>query len=698
MCACLPACLPELRVRRWQVETPAERKKGKKGGIVGGIVSKAVDTAGAGVKVVGGGALSKATSVDAAHVKNLRKFMDLKVFSSTEEANRLELERQRGEREKWCGILHPETGVSTFYNQMHIIFLLYVMISLPVRTAFQITPTVDDWAFWVDLFIDAAIVLDIVLNFSRYQFEKGVLVTDRATIRSSYLKSWFAIDVISVMPFDHIVRLFLAQSADEENLARATRFMRFTRIMRFARLIKLAKHQQLETAIRNLQQFLNSVGVTAMELEFALRQLGLVCILLGVVHMVGCMWLHVGRSGLMALDADGLPAPEGWLFVDGWLPNNGTAGQLSHCWANHCWPDNVYIHEQYVSALYWAMVTMCTVGYGDVLPITTGERTVAIAVMCIGTFLYAYIIGAFSTIMAHNGYDKARYDTKIRQVETWLNFIDAEPETIERTLKFYEYRYQNKLMFDDHRIVEELPAKLRGDLVLHRFEKTIDNVPFFRNLREDTLVAVCMHFHQFAVLPGDFITHRGDPYRELLVLTKGICRTVPEMMDSPRSSISPRASKRSISSSPAVSRPIDVVVEYVTGAFFGDLEFLGLSDERQNDIQAKVYCELSSLHPKDVEEVIRGSPQLQQRLHRYVELKTRLAELAAEGGLTEMEIERVKQEMEDDIDETLSETQPDSLTAEEMQMMLGEEESDMKKILRAVEDISERLAKLEKNK
>ena len=140
------------------------------------------------------------------------------------------------------------------------------------------------------------------------------------------------------------------------------------------------------------------------------------------------------------------------------------------------------------------------------------------------------------------------------------------------------------------------------------------------------------------------------------------------------------------------------MVEYVTGAFFGDLEFLGLSDERQNDIQAKVYCELSSLNPKDVEEVISGSPQLQQRLHRYVELKTKLAELAAEGGLTEMEIERVKQEMEDDIDEPLSETQLDSLTAEEMQMMLGEEESDMKKILRAVEDISERLAKLEKTK
>lgn len=219
--------------------------------------------------------------------------------------------------------------------------------------------------------------------------------------------------------------------------------------------------------------------------------------------------------------------------------------------------DNVYIHEQYVDAVYWAIVTMSSVGYGDVLPVTTSERTIAIFVIVLGAFLYAYIIGAFSTIMAHNDYDKARYDTKIRQVLTWLKFIDADPVSIERTLKFYEYRFQNKLMFDDHKIVEELPVKLQTDLVLHRFEKTIATVPFFKNLREDTMVAICMQFHQFAVMPGDYITHRGDPYRELLVLTKGVCRTVPEGhtgSESPRSS--PRRSQRS-----ATIGPIDAVVE-----------------------------------------------------------------------------------------------------------------------------------------
>eukprot|EP01043_Picozoa_sp_COSAG02_P074130 COSAG02_NODE_14703_length_1245_cov_1.256545_1_plen_115_part_10 len=76
--------------------------------------------------------------------------------------------------------------------------------------------------------------------------------------------------------------------------------------------------------------------------------------------------------------------------------------------------NNVYIHEQYIDAVYWAIVTMSSVGYGDVLPVTNTERTVSIFVIVLGTFLYAYIIGAFSTIMAHNDYDKARYDTKMR--------------------------------------------------------------------------------------------------------------------------------------------------------------------------------------------------------------------------------------------------------------------------------------------
>ena len=101
----------------------------------------------------------------------------------------------------------------------------------------------------------------------RYYWDKGALVTDTAVIRRKYLRGWFVIDFVSVLPFDHLVRL-LAPSGDKENLARTTRFMRFTRIMRFARLIKLAKLTQLQDAMETLQAFLDNIGISVMDMEF----------------------------------------------------------------------------------------------------------------------------------------------------------------------------------------------------------------------------------------------------------------------------------------------------------------------------------------------------------------------------------------------------------------------------------------------
>ena len=199
-----------------EVETSAGPKKSK--GLLGAAAAKAAsaaasaaDAAGSAAGAAAGAAAGVAGKVppsptmsDAGQVKNLKKFMHLNgahppallrshppassvapsaelrklnqppvcwiflrcsVFASTEEADRLEHEQDQKNREMWFGILHPDTGVSIFYNQVHIFFLLYMLAFLPVRTAFQISPGTDEWAFWADLVIDIAIMFDIFLNF-----------------------------------------------------------------------------------------------------------------------------------------------------------------------------------------------------------------------------------------------------------------------------------------------------------------------------------------------------------------------------------------------------------------------------------------------------------------------------------------------------------------------------------------------------
>ena len=76
------------------------------------------------------------------------------------------------------------------------------------------------------------------------------------------------------------------------------------------------------------------------------------------------------------------------------------------------------------------------------------------------------------------------------------------------------------------------------------------------------------------------------------------------------------------------------MIEYPTGTFFGEMEFLGVSDSRPNSIRAKpghIACELSSLHPKDIRGIVAESEALRWRMQKYKQLKQTLALMAAHG-------------------------------------------------------------------
>lgn len=52
--------------------------------------------------------------------------------------------------------------------------------------------------------------------------------------------------------------------------------------------------------------------------------------------------------------------------------------------------------EQFYSALYCAVITMSTVGFGDVVPVSHVGRIITIASSIWGTFIFTLVIVAFS--------------------------------------------------------------------------------------------------------------------------------------------------------------------------------------------------------------------------------------------------------------------------------------------------------------
>ncbi len=65
--------------------------------------------------------------------------------------------------------------------------------------------------------------------------------------------------------------------------------------------------------------------------------------------------------------------------------------QYYDCWINYNQLIGKDWTEAYTTSLYYAVVTMITLGYGDLVPRTTNERiyVIVIALICCGVFAYS---------------------------------------------------------------------------------------------------------------------------------------------------------------------------------------------------------------------------------------------------------------------------------------------------------------------
>eukprot|EP01043_Picozoa_sp_COSAG02_P115828 COSAG02_NODE_52209_length_309_cov_0.771429_1_plen_103_part_11 len=70
--------------------------------------------------------------------------------------------------------------------------------------------------------------------------------------------------------------------------------------------------------------------------------------------------------------------------------------------------------------------------------------------------------------------------------------------------------------------------------------------------------------------------------------------------------------------------------EYYPGAFFGESQFLGFDNEREVSIRARTFCECFSLHPEDMDPVLRLHPKLKRRLTHYSKLKKQIEQRLVE--------------------------------------------------------------------
>ncbi|XP_066467850.1 potassium voltage-gated channel subfamily H member 1 [Tiliqua scincoides] len=387
----------------------------------------------------------------------------------------------------------------TTWDWVILILTFYTAILVPYNVSFKTKQNNVAWLV-VDSIVDVIFLVDIVLNFhTTFVGPAGEVISDPKLIRMNYLKTWFVIDLLSCLPYD-VINAF--ENVDEgiSSLFSSLKVVRLLRLGRVAR--KLDHYIEYGAAVLVL----------------------LVCVFGLAAHWLACIWYSIGDYEVINEDTNKI-RNESWLYQLG--ESIGSPYQYNKSGTGK-WEGGPSKDSVYISSLYFTMTSLTSVGFGNIAPTTDGEKIFAVAMMMIGSLLYATIFGNVTTIFQQMYANTNRYHEMLNSVRDFLKLYQVPKGLSERVMDYIVSTWSMSRGIDTEKVLQICPKDMRADICVHLNRKVFKEHPAFRLASDGCLRALAMEFQTVHCAPGDLIYHAGESVDNLCFVVSGSLEVIQD--------------------------------------------------------------------------------------------------------------------------------------------------------------------------
>ena len=236
---------------------------------------------------------------------------------------------------------------------------------------------------------------------------------------------------------------------------KAMKSLKLLRFLKLGRLLKLSKilgNLDRDT-LDKIEDFMQSGGTRSF-VVFAQLIIGLTY----ACHILACGYVLVGRYGYTTYNDGSLEETNNG---GNWLAKENLGPWKARDTAGLTPADDHKVMTIYIGAFYFALTTMTSVGYGDILPYNNAERVYAIILEFIGAIIFAMVIAQITAVVA-------TMDTNARhmaeQLDAVTSFVDMRrfPERLGRRIRrHFRHFYAQKSAIDEVKIFNEMNQTLR---------------------------------------------------------------------------------------------------------------------------------------------------------------------------------------------------------------------------------------------
>ncbi|XP_038151598.1 potassium voltage-gated channel subfamily H member 1a isoform X6 [Cyprinodon tularosa] len=386
----------------------------------------------------------------------------------------------------------------TTWDWVILILTFYTAIMVPYNVSFKTKQNNVTWLV-VDSIVDVIFLVDIVLNFhTTFVGPAGEVISDPKLIRMNYLKTWFVIDLLSCLPYD-VINAF--ENVDEgiSSLFSSLKVVRLLRLGRVAR--KLDHYIEYGAAVLVL----------------------LVCVFGLAAHWLACIWYSIGDYEVVDEETN-IVRTDSWLYILG----NSMGRPYRFNVSSGIWEGGPNKDSLYITSLYFTMTSLTSIGFGNIAPTTDGEKIFAVAMMMIGSLLYATIFGNVTTIFQQMYANTNRYHEMLNSVRDFLKLYQVPKGLSERVMDYIASTWSMSRGIDTEKVLQICPKDMRADICVHLNRKVFKEHPAFRLASDGCLRALAMEFQMIHCAPGDLIYHAGESVDSLCFVVSGSLEVIQD--------------------------------------------------------------------------------------------------------------------------------------------------------------------------
>lgn len=370
---------------------------------------------------------------------------------------------------RFIPIIDPRGIMRKCWDVCLMLVMLFNLIEAPIRLCFEMEP--GDTLVTIATVADAFLICDIIINFRTGYYQDAVLEVDPLLIATRYFTGRFLVDFITSIPFS----LF--------GDSMAIKALRLLKVLRLPQIYYVLKH--LDRSGGKFTTFADTIAAV----------LGLLL----CAHFSSCIWNLIARYDRLH---NPLYANESW--------ESRYCGDNSHC----------DLYDRWRNGLYFAVVTLSSTGFGDILPVSDLERNFTLIMLCGGGMIYGYVLTVSMSLFMPTKADKD-FEDHMQELLAYLHQSKLPKWLRNKVVAYYEYTWSHRTAEVEKKVLDGLPPILRSTCSRYCYKDVIESVPFLRNMGEECVSELVTRFTFMHCNAGEYVFQKGSVGKALFIVKNG---------------------------------------------------------------------------------------------------------------------------------------------------------------------------------